>query len=155
MKTNYINLFTKDSKLIVKGITIHNTGTTDSAKELVKKMEDTKQMYLCHYVVDENEVIQTTDESTIAFHTGKGYDFGNRFTLAIEICRSQSDFYLYKSAQSKAIELIKSLMDKYGLSTDDIYFHNDFNINTYCPHKILDHYGNKKEFMRKEFKNGI
>lgn len=151
MKTNYTSLSIEDSKLTVKGITIHNTGTTDSAKELVQKMVNAKQLYLCHYVVDENEVIQTTSEDVIAYHTGKGYDFGNRFTLAIEICRSQSDFSLYKQAQDRAINLIKSLMNKYNLTTNDIYFHIDFNSNTYCPHKILDYYGNKKEFIRKEF----
>lgn len=150
MKTNSTNLLI-DSDLEVKGITIHNTGTTDSAKELVQKMEEAKQLYLCHYVVDEEESIQTTSEDKVAYHTGKGYDFGNRFTLAIEICRSQSDFSLYIRAQENAIKLIKKLMTKYNLTTSDIYFHNDFNRNTYCPHKILDYYGSKKEFIRKEF----
>ena len=137
--------------LEVKGITIHNTGTTESASELRDKMKKSGQLYLCHYIVDEENIVQTTDESVCAYDTGKGYDFGNRFTIAVEICRSQSDFSLYLRAQRNAVKFIKTLLDKYNLTTKDIYFHNDFNTRTYCPHKILDYYGNKKNFIEKEF----
>ena len=39
--------------LEVKGITIHNTGTTESASELRDNMKKSGQLYLCHYIVDE------------------------------------------------------------------------------------------------------
>lgn len=150
MKTKSTELFT-DNNLEVKGITIHNTGTSESADDLANKMRNGKKTYLCHYIVDEREVIQITPEDVMSYHTGKGYDFGNRFTISIEICRSQSDLSLYLRAEKKAVVLIKTLLKKYNLTTDDIYFHRDFNQNTYCPHRILDYYGNKKNFIEKEF----
>lgn len=135
----------------VKGITIHNTGSELSARELYEILKDGKVLYLCHFLVDENEVIQCTSEDKRASHTGKGYDFGNLYTISIEICRSKCDEELYLKAQKKAIEFVKSLMEKYNLTKENIYFHSDFDINAYCPHRILNMYRNKKSFLEKEF----
>ena len=133
--------------MIVKGITIHNIGNDMTARENYELMVAAKQTNLCHYLIDESEVINVMPENAEASHTGKGYDFGNRFTIAVEICRSQSDEVLYMKAQKKAIAFIKKLMKKYKLSTDDLYFHMDFNQQAYCPHRILEIYGNKGEFI--------
>jgi len=137
--------------MIVKGITIHNTGNLMSARENYDLMVEKKCMNLCHYLIDEKEIINTFPEDTEASHTGKGYDFGNRFTLAIEICRSQCDEELYLSAQKKAVTFIKKLMKKYGLTKDDLYFHYDFNQQAYCPHRILEIYRNKEGFINECF----
>lgn len=131
----------------VKGITIHNTNRDESANELYEEFKKQKKYNLCHYLVDEENVIQTLSEEYEASHTGKGYDFGNRFTIAIEICRSTCEDELYLKAQSRAIKLIKKLMKKYKLSEKDIYFHNDFDNHKYCPHKIFELYKTKEEFI--------
>lgn len=131
----------------VKGITIHNTGNEYTARHLYQILKDNRQLSYCHYLVDEHEAIQTTPETMEAIHTGKGYDFGNRYTLAIEICRSTCDEHLYLKAQHNAVKLIKALMIKYNLTKDDIYFHIDFNEQAKCPHRILDIYGTKGEFI--------
>lgn len=133
--------------MIVKGITIHNTGNDMSARENYDLMAERKQINLCHYLIDEKEIINVFPEDREASHTGKGYDFGNRFTLAIEVCRSQSDEELYLKAQKKAVAFIKKLMKKYDLTNDDLYFHNDFNQQAYCPHRILEIYKTKGEFI--------
>lgn len=130
-----------------KGITIHNTGNDMSAKDNYDLLVKEKKTNLCHYLIDEKEVINVFPEDQEASHTGKGYDFGNRFTLAIEICRSQSDEDLYMKAQKRAIGFIKKLMKKYGFTNVDLYFHNDFNQQAYCPHRILEIYENKEEFI--------
>lgn len=134
--------------MIVKGITIHNTGNVKSAEELYQELKESGRLNLCHFLVDEKNTIQTFPIHEEASHTGKGYDFGNRFTIAIEICRSQSAWELYEQAQNNAVKLIKELMKEYSLSLEDIYFHHDFNIKTYCPHRILSEYGNKETFIR-------
>lgn len=135
----------------IKGITIHNTGNSKSAIELYEELKKDNQLYLCHYLIDEKNTINTLDESVEARHTGKGYDFGNRYTLAIEICRSQSETEIYLKAQKRAISFIKKLMKKYNLTNQDIYFHIDFNQKTRCPHKILELYKTKEDFIN-EFK---
>lgn len=137
--------------MIVKGITIHNTGNNKSAQELYEELRKSGRVNLCHFLVDESQIIQTYPLDSPASHTGKGYDFGNRFTIAVEICRSQSNWELYSQAQNNAVTLIKRLMEEYSLTTDDIYFHHDFNIKTYCPHRILSEYGNKETFIREVF----
>lgn len=138
--------------LEIKGITIHNTGRSESAKELFNEMEtiDTSSGG-CHFLIDENETIEVLPLNYCAYHTGKAKDWGNNFTIAIEICRSQASNDLYMAAQQRAVRKIKSLMKKYNLTKYDIYFHKDFNSKTYCPHKTLDIYQTKKKFIKEVF----
>lgn len=135
----------------IKGITIHNTGNRLSAEEMYNYLRFNGKLNLCHFLVDESKIIQTTDLNEMSYHTGKGYDMGNRHTISIEICRSTSPLNLYLKAQSKAIRLIKSLMKQYHLTRYDIYFHNDFDKKTNCPHRIIEKYKNKNNFIREEF----
>lgn len=130
----------------VKGITIHNTNNLLSAKENYDEFLRIGKPNLYHYLVDEVETINTYPTDLEASHTGRGYDFGNRFTIAIGICRSACDKGLYMKAQDRAIKLIKELMKKYNLNSDDIYFHSDFN-TVKCPHRILDIYETKERFV--------
>ena len=137
----------------VKGITIHNTGNSKSAKENYEWMTKTKRTNATHFFVDEVETIQAMPLDWHVWHTGKGRDFGNMKTISIEICRSQSSLNTYLKAQSRAFLLIQELMRTYELGFNDIYFHIDFDPHFYCPHKILDLYGSKhrfKEVMKNE-----
>lgn len=138
----------------VKGITIHNTGNNLSAKENKKYLKENGKLNYCHFLVDEEGALKTQSLKKMAYHTGKGFDRGNMNTIAIEICRSTGDDETYFEAEKKAVELIKELMEKYSLTTKDIYFHRDFNHATYCPHKILSVYRNKRAFIEKYFKEG-
>ena len=135
----------------IKGITIHNTHRDDSAEVIYQEMLKQKRYNLCHYLVDESNVIQTLPVDTEASHTGKGYDFGNRFTIAIEICRSTCVDELYLKAEKNAVKLIKKLMKKYKLTKEDIYFHNDFDVQSTCPHKIMEIYKKKEVFLNEYF----
>lgn len=134
----------------VKGITIHNTGNRLSAEEMYNYLKFSGKLNLCHFLVDEQRIIQTIDLNEQAYHTGKGYDLGNRHTIAVEICRSTSNYGLYLKAQNKAVKLIKSLAKRYGLCKYDIYFHKDFDRTSNCPHRILEIYQTKKNFLRRE-----
>lgn len=137
--------------MIVKGITIHNSGNAFSAKEIYDELAKIGNLNICHYLIDENEIINTLPEDTEAYHTGKGYDYGNRYTIAVEICRSMSDEKTYLKAQDNAINFIKKLMNKYKLSNSDLYFHLDFNPQTKCPHRILEKYLTKERFINECF----
>lgn len=134
----------------IKGITIHNTGNNLSAKALEKAMSQSMDHYATHYFVDEKEVIQMLPDDWACYHTGKGYDMGNMRTIAIEICRSTSDEATYLKAQANAVKLTKSLLKKYHLSKSDIYFHSNFD-NFYCPHRILDKYKTRENFIKEVF----
>lgn len=136
--------------LEVKGITLHNTGNNKSALELKKWMEETTSNQGCHFFVDDERVEQVMPLDWCVYHTGKGLDFGTMHTIAIEICKSQSDIETYKKAQARALELVATLMNVYDLTRDQVYFHHSFNERAYCPHRILDIYGSRAEFLRKE-----
>ena len=134
----------------IRGICIHNTGNSLSAQENYNIMENATDNRGCHFFIDEKEVIQAMPLNYCVYHTGMGKDWACKHTLAIEICRSQSSAELYNSAEEKAVEYVKYLMDRYSLTTDDIYFHHDFNNKTYCPHRIMDNY-TKKEWIERWF----
>ena len=135
----------------VKGITIHNTGNDYSASELYEILKNDETLNYCHYLIDEKEIKQTIPDDMSASHTGKGYDFGNKYTIAIEICRSTCEEELYLEAEKKAVKHIKKLMKKYKLTNNDLYFHMDFNPQARCPHRILDIYGTQEEFINAYF----
>lgn len=133
----------------IKGLTIHNTNNDMSAAEHETYMATSNQHFATHYFVDDIEVRQVMPIEYAVWHTGKGYDLGNLSTIAIEICKSTSDIDTYLKAQNNAIKLIMDLMEKYSLNKDCIFFHNDFD-NVYCPHRILDIYKSKNNFIEKE-----
>lgn len=135
----------------IKGITIHNTGNTLKADELEQIMATTEQHYATHYFIDSAEVRQVMPLDYAVWHTGKGYDLGNMRTIAVEICESASDIETYKKAQARAIKLINDLLEQYNLDKSCIFFHSDFD-NIYCPHRILDIYRTKDNFIKEEFK---
>lgn len=131
----------------IKGITIHETGNTEkNAQELFNWLNsENKSSQGCHYLVDDENVIQVMPDDWSVYHTGKGRDWGCRHTIAIEICSSLSDAK-YRQAEDKAISLIYSLQKKYAIPMDMIFFHHDFNDRKYCPKTILDEYGTSKNF---------
>lgn len=133
----------------IKGIVIHNTGTDLSARQVFNYLNKSKLSNGCHYLIDYKEIIEVMPLNYSVYHTGKGNDWACKNTIAIEIV-SNIDNEKYLIGQQKAIELIKELMKEYNLTTNDLYFHNDF-ANVYCPSDILRIYGNKQNFIRKEF----
>lgn len=137
--------------LDVKGICVHNTGNEWTAGENYAYMESTKTSQGTHYFVDEHGTIQAMPLDWCVYHTGMGNDWACKHTIAIEICRSQSQIQTYTLAEERAVKLIKSLLKKYNLTPDDIYFHRDFNQRTYCPHRIFEQYGSKEEWKARYF----
>lgn len=137
----------------IKGIVIHNTNNQLwPARRLEKWLtEECKTSQGCHFLVDDKEIIQVMPLDWSCWNTGMGMDFGNLHCISIEICSSPSN-KKYLTGQSKAIDLIEELMDRYNFTKSDIYFHRDFNPNVNCPAQILKLYGNKNNFL-KEIKN--
>lgn len=131
----------------IKGIVIHNTNNQLWSAERLEKWiaEESKTSQGCHYIVDHKEVRQVMPLDWSVWNTGMGYDFGNLHCISIEIA-SNPNHQKYLTGQSKAIDLIVELLDRFNLTTKDIYFHRDFNPNINCPAQILKLY-TKKEFI--------
>lgn len=132
----------------IKGIIIHNTNNQLWSAERLERwlIEECTTSQGCHFLVDHKEVRQVMPLTWSVWNTGGGMDFGNLHCISIEICSNPSNIK-YLAGQSKAIDLIKELMDEYHLTINDIYFHRDFSPNTNCPAQILKLYGNKQNFL--------
>lgn len=133
-------------EMIPRGITIHNTNNELDANENYNLMINSMHSYSAHFFVDSKIVIQAMPLDIQAFHTGKAYDDGNRYTIAVEICSRGSEAEFCEAVEN-TVQLIILLREKLG--NLPIYFHNDFDRLKYCPHRILDIYGNKKNFIRR------
>lgn len=132
----------------IKGITIHETNNYEmNAQELMEWLNtENKTSQGCHYIVDANEIVQVMPDDWAVYHTGKGKDWGNKYTIAIEIVSSLSDEE-YLKAEDRAVSLIWNLQSKYHISNDMIFFHQDFDIRKYCPSRIINEYGTSKNFV--------
>lgn len=132
----------------IEGITIHETNNYEmNAQELHDWMNDEcKTSQGVHYICDANQTVQVMPDDWAVYHTGKGKDWGNQHTIAIEICSYYSDEE-YKKAEDRAISLIYTLQKKYHIGFDMIFFHQDFDNRMHCPNRILDEYGTSKNFV--------
>lgn len=132
----------------IQGITIHETGNyTMNAQELHDWLNnECKTSQGVHYICDSEQTIQVMPCEWAVYHTGKGRDWGCRYTIAIEIVSSYSD-EVYKKAEDRAISLIYDLQKKYHISNDMIFFHQDWDIKKHCPNRIIDEYGTSKNFV--------
>ena len=130
-----------------KGITIHNTNNELSAVENYELMLQSEYSYSAHFFIDEKDVIQAIPIDKACCHTGKGYDPGNLYTIAIEIC-SRGTGEEWQKALKNTMDTIEYLRSKTGKNLK-IYFHRDFNPTVYCPHRILNEYGSKINFMKR------
>lgn len=134
-----------------KGITIHNTGNDFSAQENHDILEHSVLSKACHFFIDENEIVQFMPIDWCVYHTGMAMDWACKNTIAIEICRSTCELDLYLQAEERAVDLMHTLMNEYNIPVKKIYFHKDWKKTTYCPHRILDVYGDKKSFLGRYF----
>lgn len=135
----------------ILGITIHETGNEEmNAQELFDYLNtECKTSQGCSYICDDIKTIQVMPDDYAVYHTGKGKDWGCRYTIAIEIC-SNINNDKYKKAQDNCVKLIKDLQKKYGIGNNSIFFHQSFNEKMYCPKTILNNYGSVQRFVIEE-----
>ena len=118
-------------------IVVHNTANDASAENEIAYMKSNNKQVSFHYAVDDVQAIQGIPENRNAWHSGDGNGKGNREGIAIEICYSKSGGDKFTKAEQNAVELIVSLLKKYGWGIDKVTKHQDYN-GKYCPHRTLD-----------------
>ena len=119
-------------------IVVHNTANDASARNEVYYMIRNSSSTGFHYAVDDKEIVQGIPENRNAFHAGDGNKGkGNREGISIEICYSKSGGERFAKAELKAIELIVSILKRYGWGIDKVTKHQDYS-GKYCPHRTLD-----------------
>lgn len=109
-----------------KYIVLHWTGNeTDTAKGNANYFNGGNRNASAHYFVDNNSIYQVVEDYNTAWHVGdnKGYsDIKNRNSIGIEMCGTNGD--ISEQTIVNTLELVKYLMNKYGIDIDHIVSHN-------------------------------
>lgn len=111
-----------------------------------------------HYFVDENEIVQSVADNYIAYsvggskysNTGGGSLHGkctNANSISVELCDSY--YGVPKKTEELATELIRCLMDKYGVPIENVIRHYDVT-GKLCPRVYAE-----DESLWIEFKAGL
>lgn len=140
--------------MVPEGITVHNTANDASARNEASYMKSNNNEVSFHIAVDDVEVIQLIDFNRIAWHAGDGGNgFGNRKTIAIEICYSKSGGDRFIKSEKNAAIIVAKLLKEFGWGFDRVYTHQKHS-GKYCPHRTLDSGWDRFMNMVKEAYNG-
>ena len=112
----------------IKYIVLHYTGNKqDSAEGNANYFNGGDRNASAHYFVDNNSIYQVVEESNAAWSVGDGYGrYGitNYNSINIEMCTS-GNYNVSEETENNAIDLVKTLMAKYGVSIDRVVRHYD------------------------------
>lgn len=127
-------------EMIPEGITVHNTANDASALNEINYMINNNYEISYHYAVDDIQAVQGLPLNRNGWHASDGGNgFGNRKTIAIEICYSLSGGSRFDKAEENASELIAQLLKERGWGIDRVKRHYDYAPNKkYCPHRTMD-----------------
>lgn len=118
-----------------KYIVVHDTGNPNAgALNHWKYFGGGDRQSSAHYFVDNDNIIQIVADGDSAWHCGDGkrkYGITNHNSLSIEICLPGN---LEKSI-SNALALTKHLMQKHGISPENVVRHYDASRKT-CPRSM-------------------
>ena len=116
----------------IQFIVIHYTGM-QSVRASISRLQNTKSKVSSHYLIDRNgEIYRIVNDNKVAWHAGKSkwknYKNLNSYSIGIEIQnRGHSIKYQkFPSIQiSSLVKLIKMLMKKYNIKSQNILGHSD------------------------------
>ncbi|MBZ3765268.1 N-acetylmuramoyl-L-alanine amidase [Bacillus cereus] len=119
-------------------ITFHNTYNDAPAINERNNVANNSTGTSFHIAVDDKEAIQLIPFNRNAWHAGDGANGrGNRHSIGVEICYSQSGGDRYRKAELNAVEVIAQLMIQFDIPISKVKTHQERN-GKYCPHRMLD-----------------
>ncbi len=136
--------YTKGRKQPIKYIVVHYTANDgDTARNNGNYFSQPNRNASAHYFVDENEIIQSVEDTDTAWHCGaKSYKHPkcrNDNSVGIEMCSEKDDkgqYYINQATQNRTIRLIKVLMGKYNIPVENILRHYDVT-GKICPEPFV------------------
>ena len=125
----------------VLGITIHNTGNSADAETYTRAtFNQNMNSSRVHFYIDSNEAWQNLEENEVGWHAGTGdRSIGNDSYIAIEIIMGSENGETDRKAEQNGALLTAYLLNKYGLTLDDIVTHKHWSGKN-CPAYILPHW---------------
>lgn len=121
----------------IRYIVLHYTANNgDTAQNNADYFAGANRRASAHYFVDENEVVQSVRDTDAAWHCGGSIESDhhplrgictNRNSLGVEMCSDKVNGKYVITAQTvdRTVELVRWLMDKYGIDVDHVVRHYD------------------------------
>lgn len=168
-------LLYKGNLKAVKHIVIHNSATSASAeanaKANYKATTKGQRSAFAHYYVDDKSVVMLARENWLAYHAGD--KTMNENSIGIEICvnpmfclndcknekcvvaqgavcfTQKANLERFFKAEQNTIDLIHTIMAKWGLDESCLLFHSDVKKKTACPYftKKLHNLSRARDFL--------
>lgn len=137
-------------------LVIHFTANDgDTAKNNADYFTNSNISTSAHYFVDEKEVWQSVRDADIAWHCGtKGTYFHpycrNTNSIGIELCSriKNGKYYFQPGTVENAVQLARSLMQKYGIAPDHVVRHYDVTHKN-CPAPFVENAAAWQDFKRR------
>lgn len=125
--------FTPGRSQNIAYIVIHYTANNgDTAKNNCLYFQNNVVKASSHYFVDENEAVQSVQDSDTAWHCGASSyvhpTCRNANSIGVELCSRQDaegTYYFLKETQQRAAELVRQLMETYGIPAENVLRHYD------------------------------
>lgn len=136
------------------GITVHNTprvNAVDTQSEQYARATFNNNLdgVIVHFYVDEKCAWQLLPLTISGFHAADGNGPGNRRTVAVECIMDGSGSENDRKAEDNCARLVAGLMNNIGFSINDVYSHNHWYSEKYCPAYILPHWERFLETVKK------
>ena len=154
---NYTAMINKKNTCIV----VHYTGATGTAKNNVDYFAREKLSASASYFVDSKSIWQCVEDKNKAWHCGGGLQGSgghsfykvctNSNSIGIEMCCKKDtagNLYIEPETVNNTIDLIRYLMNKYGIPLDKVIRHYDVT-GKFCPAMYVN------ETAWQNFKNKI
>lgn len=122
----------------IQYIVMHYVGAVSTAKNNGSYYGNTANIRAsAHYFVDENYIVASVPEIMSAGHCGVDYSGGkapfwgkctNKNSIGIEMCCKKDgngNWYIEPATVTKAVALVKWLMEKYGIDANHVVRHYD------------------------------
>jgi len=143
----------------VKGIVVHWVGNSmtsaefnyryfEGLKNQTAAQGDSARFASAHYIIGLlGEIIRCVPEDEMAYHVGAHQytdiaqkrlgAYPNNCTIGIELCHKNWDGEFYPDTLKACRELVKDLLERYKLTSDDVYRHYDIT-GKECPKYFVD-----------------
>ena len=141
----------------VKYIVVHYTaGRNDTAENNGTYFAREQVGASAHYFVDETTVVRSVPEDYVAYHCGGNFYYHdkcrNSNSIGVEICCKYANgvYSFAPEALERAQELIRQLMEKYGIPIEKVIRHWDVT-HKVCPAPFVG----EGQAAWEEFKGGL
>lgn len=119
-------------------VVLHYTGAEGSAEDNGRFFVGAGRKASAHYFVDEKAVIASVAEKDTAWHAGN-WEMNCR-SIGVEMCckkDSKGKWYVPDAVLEKTVELVRDIMQRYGIGVDGVIRHHDVTKKN-CPAPMVE-----------------